>query len=66
MDLMKYDGHTVVVQADNEKIFRGKVTDYLSAKNGETENDSIVIRDVNSGHLIELTETDIKSIEIIK
>ena len=66
MELAKYEGHTVVVEATNQKIFRGKVTDYLCAEFGETDVDSIVVRDVNSGQLIEMTEAEIKTIDIIK
>jgi len=66
MDFAKYEGRTVVVEATNKKIFRGKVTDYLRAALGETDVDSIVIRDMISGQLIEMTEAEIKTIDIIK
>ena len=66
MEFAKYEGRTVVVEATNQKIFRGKVTDYLRAEFGETDVDSIVVRDVNSGQLIEMTEAEIKTIDIIK
>ena len=42
------------------------MTDYLCAEFGETDVDSIVVRDVNSGQLIEITEAEIKTIDIIK
>ena len=66
MKLASYEGRTVVVEATNQKIFRGKVTDYLRAEFGETDVDSIVVRDVISGQLIEMTEAEIKTIDIIK
>lgn len=66
MDLAKYEGHVVVIQATNEKIFRGKVIDYLRAEFGETDTDSIVIRDEIRNKLIEFVEADIKTIDIVK
>lgn len=66
MDLAKYEGHVVVIQATNGKIFRGKVTDYLRADFGETDIDSIVVRDEIRNQLIEFVEADIKTIDIVK
>lgn len=66
MALEKYEDHTVVIQTVNDKIFRGKVIDFLRADYGETDIDSIVVRDVIRNKLIEFTEADIKTIDIVK
>ena len=66
MALEKYEDHTVVIQTVNDKIFRGKVIDFLRADYGEADVDSIIVRDVIRNKLIEFTEADIKTIDIVK
>ena len=64
--LEKYVGHQVVVETDNKKIFRGMVIDYLAETENENGQESIIIRDIRTAKLVELYESDIKSIEIVK
>lgn len=64
--LEKYDGHEVVAEATNGNIFRGKVIDYITVADSEDGRDSIVLRDLPTGKLIELFEEDIKTIDIVK
>lgn len=66
MELSKYEGHVVIIQATNQKIFRGKVIDYLRAELEETDTDSIVVRDEIRDQLIEFVAADIKTIDIVK
>jgi len=64
MELAKYFRKLVVAEADNGKIFRGYVIDHLTPE--ENEHESVIIREEKNGHLVELTATDIVSIEIVK
>lgn len=64
--LKKYYDKTVCVTAVNNKLFKGKVTDYLSPEDNDTNEESIVIDDYLSRRLIEFPLSDIKNIKIIK
>lgn len=64
--LEKYEGHLVVAETDNKKIFRGTAIDYLAADENEDGQESIIIRDMRTQKLVELFEHDIKNIDIVK
>lgn len=59
-----YDKKVRIIASNGEK-FEGKVTDYFYPEDNEPERESIAIRDVFSGKLIEFPEEDIRSIEVI-
>ena len=64
--LAKYEGRQIVAETDNQKIYRGKVIDYLTPDENENGQESIIIRDVKTEKLVELFESDLKNIDIVK
>lgn len=64
--LEQYFGRQVVAETDNRKIFRGPVIDYCTPDENDNQKESIIIRDVHTQSLVELYESDLKSIEIMK
>lgn len=65
MSLKQFCDQKVRIVAVNGKRFEGNVTDYFYPEDNEPERESIAIRDIFSGNLVEFPEDDIKSIEII-
>ena len=63
--LEKYESKKVVIETDNQKIFRGKIVDYIPPDYNENGKESIVIDDAHTGRLVELYGCDIKSIDIM-
>ena len=66
MSLKQFYDKFVSIVAINEKLFKGKVTEYFYPEDNESGKESIVIRDKLSGNLVEFPEEDIKTIEIIE
>ena len=64
MDLKQFDNKEVVIVSVNGRIFCGKVSDYFYPDENNLGVESIVV-DTKSGSLIEFTEEDIASIEIV-
>jgi len=64
--LDKFEDCNVAVHAINNKIFRGKVIYYISEVDSDDGKESIIIRDIQAGKLIEFHREDIKTIETIK
>lgn len=64
--LEQYEGRQVVVETENKRIFRGRVIDCCTSEENENSEESIIIRDVSTGMLVELYAVDLESIEIVK
>lgn len=65
MSLKQFYDKTVSIKAANGKRFKGKVVEYFYPEDNEINQESIALRDISSGDLIEFPEPDIKSIEIL-
>ncbi len=66
MQLARYDGKNVVIETTNGQVFRGKIGDYVYPEDNENRKESIIIDAIDQPHPIELWESDIKTIDIIK
>ena len=68
MELINYEGKKVRIVAVDNKIFEGRIGDYIYPEDNEPEVEAIVM-DCKKGPLrgkaVEFREEDIKSIEII-
>lgn len=68
MNLIEYEGKEVKITDAENRIWKGKVTDYIYPEDNEPEIESIIIKcEVGSfpGKSIEFTKLEIKSIEVI-
>ena len=61
MNLKQYCGKKVKIVADNDKVFLGKVNDYIFPEDNESEKESIVV-DTIENQAIEFYEDHIKEI----
>ena len=64
MDLKQFYSKEVVIVSVDGQIFWGKVNDYFYPDENNLGVESIVV-DTKSGSIIEFTEEDITSIEIV-
>lgn len=66
MKLDNLEGKKVVIEATNNKVFRGVVSDYVYPEDNENNKESIIIKAVGYPNHIEFYESDIKSLHEIK
>lgn len=66
MNLKDFWEKKVVIQAKNNRIFRGEITDYIYPEDNENEKESIILEPINGGNPIEFYENDIKEIQILQ
>lgn len=65
-DLRVLEGHNVKILCNNGKTFVGYASDYIFPDDNDDNIESIIIELEENGALIELKQTVIKSITIIK
>lgn len=69
MNLIEYEGKNVKIIDTKERVWEGKVTDYIYPEDNEPEVESIIIKCKVGrfpGKLIEFTGLDIESIEVLE
>lgn len=66
MSLMKYKGKKVIIETTDKQIFRGTIGDYVYPDDNENGKESIIIDAIGKKFPIELYESDIKTIDIVK
>lgn len=64
MDLKQFYNKEVVIVSVNGQVFEGKVNDYIYSDENNLGKESVIL-DAKSGDIIEFTEEDIASIEIV-
>ena len=65
MKLRSYEGKKVVIELNDKKVYRGRVSDFIFAEDNNPPKNSIIVD--ASGHKfpIEIYEDEIKSIEVL-
>lgn len=69
MNLIKYYDKNIRIVDTKDRIWEGKVTDYVYPEDNEPEVESIIIKcelGRSPGKYVEFPESNIKSIEIIE
>ena len=64
MDLKQFYNKEVVIVSVNGQVFEGKVNDYIYSDENNLGKESVIL-DAKNGDIIEFTEEDIASIEIV-
>lgn len=64
MDLKQFYNKEVVIVSVNGQVFEGKVNDYIYSDENNLGKESVIL-DAKNGDIIEFTEEEIASIEIV-